>query len=909
MRVQRLSSNLFLGLVISCVSLLMAQPGKAQLKQKQQLTAISNGESISRTANTTTNPKIKRLSEMQRPLTEASGLLSQSSTPTTPPTPALKPAEVVKVTHVLAKATTKGLEVILETSQGVELQLKNRSVGNNFIIEIPNAQLRMSSGEAFRFISQKPIAGISQITVVNQGANTIRVTVQGTSVAPIVELYDSPKEGLIFSVASAAVASQQGRQPQTPPSSQSSQPQNQTQPSQPSATGDDAIELVVRGEQDNYRATDGSTATRTDAPLRDIPQSIQVIPHQVLQDQQATTIQDALRNVSGANITSSPGFQSNNFTLRGFVSGAGNYLRDGLFDAQGAQSVDLANIERVEVLKGPASVLFGQGSPGATINLITKKPLRDPFYQVDATVGNYSNYRGAIDLSGPLNESKTALYRLNAFYQSQGSFVDFLNTKSYSIAPVVSLMIGKKTKLTLDAEYTNSRVDGFSLGLPALGTVLPNPNGKIPINRSTGEPNYYRQFRIGSLAYNLEHQFSDDWSLRNAFRATYVSGDGLRYVGTELLADNRSLDRFLLREIYDDYSYNLTTNLIGKFSTGSVKHQLLFGVDLSRGEAPLNVSNFGEAAPFDIYKPVYGLPPRIPVPNNDINNLLSNTSLTDQLGVYIQDQVNIAENLKLLLGGRFDLFTQTNADVLAHTSQSQGGDAFSPRAGIVYQPSKTISLYGSYSRSFTPNTGTSFDNRLFDPERGRQYEVGVKADLSQSLSATLAYYDIVRSNVLTEDPNHAGYSILTGQQRGRGIELNISGQILPGWNIYAGYAYTDARITRDNTYRPGNLLYSTPENAVNLWTTYEFQRGGLKGFGVGLGLFYVGEREGDLQNSFQVPSYFRTDAALFYKRGRLRAQLNFRNLFNIDYFETVADISRVYPGSPFSVQGTVSWQF
>ncbi|MEH1832778.1 MAG: TonB-dependent siderophore receptor [Nostoc sp.] len=848
---------------------------------------------------TNANKKIRQLSELEPVLTSARMLLVQS------PTPA---SEIVQVTAVKANPTNKGVEVILQTSKGQQLQLVNRSSGNNFITDIPNAQLRLASGDAFTFRSDKPIAGVSQITVTNFDANTIRVTVTGQLSQPVVELFDSPDEGIIFSVASAlsATPSQQQLQTQSP---QTSQPPSQTQPTQPSASGDEPIELVVTGEQDNYRATDGSTATRTDTPLRDIPQSIQVIPQQVLRDQQATTIQDALRNVSGANITSSPGFQTNQFALRGFLSGPGNYLRDGLFDAQGAQSVDLANIERVEILKGPASVLFGLGTPGATINLITKKPLRDPFFEVNTTVGNYSNYRGAIDLSGPLNESKTVLYRLNAFYQSDGSFVDFLNTKSYSIAPVVSLMIGKRTKLTLDAQYTDSRVDGFSLGLPALGTVLPNPNGKIPINRSTGEPNYYRQFRIGSLAYNLDHQFSDDWSLRNAFRFSYVSSDGLRYVGTELLADNRSLDRFLLSETFDDYSYNLTTNLIGKFSTGSVKHQLLFGVDLSRSEVPLNVSDFGEAAPFDIYKPVYGLPPLIPVPNNDPNNLLSNTSLTDQLGVYIQDQVNIAENLKLLLGGRFDLFTQTNADVLAHTSQSQGGDVFSPRAGIVYQPSKTISLYGSYSRSFTPNSGRSFDNSLFDPERGRQYEVGVKADLSQSLSATLAYYDLVRSNVLTDDPNHPNYSIQTGEQRSRGIELNISGQILPGWNIYAGYAYTDARITRDNTYRPGNLLYSTPENAVNLWTTYEFQRGGLKGFGVGLGLFYVGEREGDLQNSFQVPSYFRTDAALFYKGGQFGAQLNFRNLFNIDYFETVADISRVYPGSPLMVEGRISWEF
>ncbi|MEH2180970.1 TonB-dependent siderophore receptor [Nostoc sp.] len=884
-------------LVATLVSVFFGQTVSAQEMSKNQNLTNNQENSIHQVNLTAThvNRTIRQLSELKPVLTSARMLLVQSPTPT---------SEIVQVTQVKANPTDKGVELILQTSKGQQLQLVNRSSGNNFITDIPNAQLRLASGDAFSFRSDKPIAGVSEITVTNFDANTIRVSVTGQVSQPVVELFDSPDEGIIFSVASAASATPSQQQPQTQ-QPQTSQPENQTQP-KPSASGDEPIELVVTGEQDNYRATDGSTATRTDTPLRDIPQSIQVIPQQVLRDQQATTIQDALRNVSGANITQIPGFQSNNFVLRGF---AGSYLRDGLFDANSSQSADLANIERVEVLKGPASVLFGLGSPGATINLITKKPLQDPFYQVDATVGNYSTYRGAIDLSGPLNDSKTVLYRLNAFYQYGGSFVDFQNSKSYSIAPVVSLMIGKRTKLTLDAEYRHSRVDGFNLGLPAQGTVLPNQNGKIPINRSTGEPNYYYQYNTSSLGYNLEHQFSDNWSLRNAFRFSYVRGNSFRYVGSEILDDNRSLDRLIIAEVFDNYSYNLTTNVIGKFLTGPVQHRLLFGVDLSRGGYPLYTSEFGEAAAFDIFNPVHGLPPRIPVPNDDPNNRGSSTSLTDQLGVYIQDQVNIAENLKLLLGGRFDLFRQRNADILAQTSDTQGGDAFSPRVGIVYQPIPAISLYGSYSRSFAPNGGRAFDNSLFDPQQGRQYEVGVKADLSTSLSATLAFYDIVLNNVLTEDPNHADYSIQTGQQRSRGIELNLTGEILPGWNIYAGYGYTDARITKDNTYRVGNRLYSTPENAVNLWTTYEFQRGGLKGFGVGLGLFYVGEREGDLLNSFRLPDYFRTDAALFYKHGQFGAQLNFRNLFNIDYFETAASISRVVPGSPLMVEGRISWEF
>ncbi|MEH1847889.1 MAG: TonB-dependent siderophore receptor [Nostoc sp.] len=849
-----------------------------------------------------TQSRIRQLSEVEHPSTSAK-MLVQSPTPSNSTDQREdRESEVIQITSVKANPTSKGVEVILETPVGTQLQVTNRSAGSNFIVDIFGGQLRLPSGEAFTFRSEKPLAEITEITAQNIDANTVRVTVVGEKALPTVELYDDDA-GLVFAVATTATATSPQQPTQQP---QTQQPENQTQPTQPSASGDEPIELVVTGEQDNYRATDSSTATRTDTPLRDIPQSIQVIPQQVLRDQQATTIQEALRNVSGASLSNIPGFQSNDFVLRGFT---GNYLRNGLPDYNAAFAADLANVERLDVLKGPASVLFGVGTPGATINLITKKPLRDPFYAIDATVGNYNTYRGAIDLSGPLNDSKTVLYRLNAVYQDTGSFVDFLSTKNYSIAPVIGLMLGTKTKLTIEGEYRHTHIDSFYLGLPALGTVLPNPNGKIPINRNTAEPNYFRDFTIGSISYDLEHQFSDNWSLRNAFQASFSSVDSLRSSGNDLLDDNRTVDRDLFTEDYNQYSYALITNVIGKILTGSIQHQLLFGVDLNRSGYPnYRAGNGGLAALLDIYNPVYGQPPRV---LESSRNRLSN--LTDSLGVYLQDQVTIAENLKLLLGGRFDLFTQTNGSAFADQpfkELSQGGDAFSPRVGIVYQPIPAISLYGSYTRSFTPNFGRSADNRLFDPEGGRQYEVGVKADLSPTLSTTLALYDLERSNVLTTDPNDDRFSILTGEQRSRGIELNLTGEILPGWNIYAGYAYTDARITKDNSYRVGSRLFATPENAVNLWTTYEFQRGGLKGFGAGLGLFYVGEREGDLENDFQLPDYLRTDVALFYKRDQLRLQLNIRNLFDINYFETSAgQTTRVIPGSPFTVEGRISWEF
>ncbi|MEH2071693.1 MAG: TonB-dependent siderophore receptor [Nostoc sp.] len=808
----------------------------------------------------------------------------------------LPTSEVVQVTGVKANPTDKGVEVILETPVGTQLQVTNRSTGNNFIVDVSGGQLRLPSGEAFTFRSEKPLEGITEIKVTNINANTVRVMVVGEKALPTVELFDDDA-GLVFAVASTATATQ-------PPQTQE-KPALPAPQETPSTQGDQPIELVVTGEQDGYRVPNISVGTRTDTPLRDIPQSIQVVPQEVLRDQNVTNINEALRNVSGVTVNSPPEtLLEFGFTIRGFETtgrSGGSFLRNGLREG-GDILQEIPNIERIEVLKGPASVLYGNGSPGGTINLVTKQPLRDPFYAIDATIGNYDFYQGAIDLSGPLNDSKTVLYRLNAAYQDRKSFIDFFEKSNFSIAPVVSFALGERTRLILESEYVNASSVVYP-GLPAVGTVLPNPNGRIPRNRFTGEPDGVLDTSIVRVGYRLEHQFSDNWSLQNAFRARIQRarpGNEFYLVTDSLDFDNRTFNRNAIINTVDYDDYDLAINLTGKFSTGSIDHQLVFGVDLSRSF--LGYEQFRAPAPIDLFNPVYRRPIAEP-----FTFAFDGDQLTDALGIYIQDRVTLAPNLKLLLGGRFDLFEQSNRFLSDTTSQS--GDGFSPRVGIVYQPIEPISLYASYSRSFFPNSGTAFDGSVFQPERGTQYEVGVKADLNDRLSATLAFYHLTRSNILTEDPVNFGFSIQTGEQRSRGIEFSIGGEIQPGWNIIAGYAYTDAQITEDNTLPVGNLLANVPENAFNLWTSYEIQRGSLQGFGLGVGFFFVGERQGDLDNSFQLPSYLRTDASIFYKRDRLRAAINVRNLFNVDYFEAGGFGRQVFPGAPFTVQGTISWQF
>lgn len=862
-------------------------PKKSEIEKKSVVPVLLDSLSIR---------EISQLNEIQHPSTSAQ-MLVQSPTPTNPPSF----GDVIQVTGVKANPTDKGVEVILQTTQGKKLQITNRSADNNFIADIPNAQLHLPSGDSFTFRSQKPVEGITEITVTNLDANTIRVTVTGKAGLPVVELFDGD-EGLIFGLTSAATAMQPPQQPQQ------QQPASQTPPQTPSAQQDEPIELVVTGEQDGYRVPDASVGTRTDTSLRDIPQSIQVIPQQVLRDQNVTNLVEALRNVPGAgfNNTARSQFDSS-VNFRGFNSG-NNVLRDGLSENTGdnISGFETAGIERIEVIKGPTSVLYGRGGLGGSVNYVTKQPLSEPHYSLSVAAGNFNFYRGAIDLSGPLNDSKTVLYRLNLAAQTTESFFDFFDAQRYFVAPTFTWQLGDRTKLTIATEYLDrpqSSDQGY--GLPAIGTVLPNPNGKIPRNRYIAEPDSFENSDSIRVGYNLEHSFSQNWQLRNAFKFLQTDYNRKFSVGTELADDNQTLSRAFIDDDNNYELFNSDTYVVGKFSTGSIRHQLVTGINLTRNETK-QAGLVRQASSINLFNPVYGQP------LGDVTFEYDELSSIDTLGIYVQDQIALAENLKLLLGVRFDTFSQTDKDRLANTEASLSGNAFSPRVGIVYQPIQPISLYASYSRSFTPTIGTSFEGDAFQPERGTQYEVGVKADLNDKLSATLALYDLTRSNVLTNDTRPGvppdTYSIQVGEQKSRGVELTLEGEILPGWNIIAGYAYTEAKVTEDNTLPVGLRFRAVPENTFNLWTSYEFQRGSLQGFGAGVGLFFVGERPGDTSNTFELPSYLRTDAAIFYKRDRFRAALNFRNLFDVDYFETSFNRNRVFYGDPLTVQGTISFE-
>ena len=794
--------------------------------------------------------------------------------------------EITRVTGIEVIQTESGLELILETETGsrrlVPLIIPE---GNNLLIEILDSTL---SFELINGVTKlNPTPGIDRITINQADENSIQVRIAGEDSTPSAEVVTA-RNNLVLNI--------------TPERATAESP-------------DEEIEVIATGEgqnEDDYFVPDANIGGRIDRSIRDIPQSIQVIPQQVIEDQQATSLEDVLKNAAGVTFLGNADGRDFNAAIRGFSNVP--ILRDGFrgFDGFSTDSAspEVANLERVEILKGPSSIIFGQAEPGGLINLVTKKPLSEPYYNFQLQGGNRSFISPSIDFSGPLTRDGRLLYRLNALYRTENSFRDFDSSfDRFFIAPTLAWQISDRTNLTASLEYIDDN-DPADFGTAAFGEGVAN----IPRKRVINNPNDTIEKEYLSVGYTLEHDFNENWQLRNQFR--YISDD-LDYgvAALPLVFDESTGEstRFLAAQPQENDVYSLYTNVKGKFNTGSLKHNLLFGVDISRAEDKL-ATQFSTDAEFTSTINIFDSDPdyfATPIPDEeDIPDFNDTETTTDRLGIYLQDQIDILDNLILAAGVRYDTLNRDTTDNLTNEETDQNDDAVTPNVGIVYQPIEPISLYANYSQSFVPSDDTDAEGQPLEPEEGEGFEIGIKSDIIENrLSGTLAYFNITKQNVATADPDAAFASVSTGEQQSQGIDLDLSGRILPGWNVIASYAYIDAEVTEDNDPElVGSKLTGIPEHSASLWTTYELQSGNLQGLGFGTGFNFVGERQGGLPNSFEVDSYFLVNAAVFYRRDNWQARLNFDNLFDVDFIESVntSRTEQIYPGEPFRVRASVS---
>ncbi|MBE9160702.1 TonB-dependent receptor [Nodosilinea sp. LEGE 06152] len=850
---------------VGAVLLLMAGPTRAEPAPETE----SQGASL--VTDTSLGKATAQESEAAAPL-----LLSQVEQPAT--TVDEWWAEIAQataqITAVQLNTTADGVEVVLATS--AELTASSSVVGNALIVDIANATLALPDGEEFQATS--PAEGIALVSVTPLG-DSVRVAITGAEAPPTAAI-NAAAQSLVLSVARGTATA---------------------------ASDEDAIQVVVTGEQENgYIVDSTSTATRTDTPILEIPGSIQVIPRQVIEEQNALRLPDIFRNVSGVAEEGGFGDTLDQFNIRGFAA-TSQVFRNGIRVPDGfAPLIETENLERVEILKGPASVLYGALEPGGIINLVTEQPLADPYYAASLSLGSFGLVRPTFDISGPLNESKTVLYRLNGVYERGERWRDFnTDIERVFVSPVITWQIGDRTNLTIDGEYVNDERP-VDRGIPAVG----ERPADIPLDRVFGDPDDFVRTESYSIGYQLEHEFNDNWRARNAFRYLQTDSINLRLEPATLNEETGILTRrFNFNDPLEE-SYVLQTDVVGEFNTGSIEHTLLAGIEYTHQYQHFETF-FGGApfAPINIFEPVFE---EIDRPSPSDFNIPGFDIISDSVGLFLQDQIDITDNLILLAGGRFDFLDQQSIDLESDTATSQYEEAFSPRVGLVYQPIEDLSLYASFSRSLVLNGAVQADGSFLEPIRGTQYEIGIKGELFDgALLATLAAYNITRTNIGVPDPNNPDFSIPTGEQRSRGIELDVLGEISSGWNVIASFSYLDTEVTEDGgSPLEGNRLFNVPKYTASLWTSYEIQSGDFQGLGFGAGVFYVGDREGDAANTFKLPSYLRTDAALYYRRDNWRLALNVRNLFDVNYYES-SNFSRlrIEPGAPRTLVGTVSVEF
>jgi iron complex outermembrane receptor protein len=668
-------------------------------------------------------------------------------------------------------------------------------------------------------------------------------------------------------------------------------------------------QITVTGVNRPYATSTASAATKSDVPVLETPRAVSTVTRQLLDDQAAVTLEDALRNVAGV----IPGGYYSDwdyFRIRGFEASSATYIDGLLFDGGGNE--ETFGLDRIEVVKGPISGLYGSGPPGGMVNLVTKKPLPEDFATLSMGVGSDGFYQPSLDAGARLNQGGTVYGRIELLYRDQNSYVDYAGNRRAYVAPSLTWEVTPQTRITFLGRYQYDDTQ-HAFPLPAAGTVLPNVNGEIPISVYTGEPDHRNTVfeRREQLGYELEHRFNSVLTAHQTVRlGSYTSRwENLLYPDF-LAADQRTLYRYPYDANDDKRSARVDTALEANFSTGPVAHTVIGGVDygysFDRWTArTIDFSDPAALMPIDIFDPVYGSS------FSALQPATVSRTTTNQTGLYLQEHAKLTQALTVTLGARFDYAT-TDIDGGGQTDRH-----WSPQAGVTYAITPTFAAYANYAGSFNPQTGShSFAGGTLTPETGENWEAGFKLDaLEHRATALISVYQLTRENVATDDPLHPNFSITAGEQRSKGIELEGTYQPTPDWQLTAAYSYVDARVTRDNALLVGAPIVNVPHNSFSTWIKYTFPDGPLENFGIGVGARYYTEQAGVQvyksfpSEAFTLPAYGVADAALYYDRGPWSAQFNVQNLTDERYFVGSYNEYYVQPGAPLTVRFTLTRRF
>nr|WP_312271986.1 TonB-dependent siderophore receptor [Pseudomonas sp.] len=675
------------------------------------------------------------------------------------------------------------------------------------------------------------------------------------------------------------------------------------------------------GPAEGYVATRSASGTKTDTPILETARSMSVATREQMRDRAVHNIDDAVRYMPGI-VASSYGSDTRAdwLRVRGFEPTRfldGLRLPDGVYVDPKPETW---NLERLTLLRGPASSIYGQTPPGGLIDMVSLRPQAETSHEVRAEVGSDNHRQINFDTTGALDENANVLYRVSGVVRDSDTQIDHIENKRYNIAPSLTWNIDDDTHLTFLSQYTRDDTGATSQFLPLQGTKIDGPWGKVSHHKNLGDPDWeYYDRTYYSLGYAFDHRINDVWQFRQNARYTKsdlsfqtitvggyngaVSEDGTVQRNTNIVDEDIS-------------QFAIDNNFQGDFKTGALQHTLLLGVDYQRSNNNYQYF-FGQAPTSNIHSPVYGqyfdpsLARQYTLYNYD--------QKTHQTGLYIQDQIAL-EKWRFTLGGRKD-WVNTDTRFYDENDQAKERDsAFTGNASLSYVFDSDLAPYISYAESFQPTAGADVKtNRSFKPTEGKQYEVGVKYQPAESDTLlTAALYELTQKNVsiTTIDPlTKASVPSQSGKVKIRGVELEATSNLTESLKLIAAYSYTDTEV-KNGDYK-GKRLQLIPEHQASLWADYTWHTGVLDGFGIGAGVRYVGDTYGNQGNTWEghVGSYTLYDAAAHYDLGRLDSRLkgasvgvNATNLFNKDYIST-CDGYYCYYGDQRSVIANVTYKW
>lgn len=640
--------------------------------------------------------------------------------------------------------------------------------------------------------------------------------------------------------------------------------------------------IQVEGSADELSSFHTRAAARVDkstVPPGETPQSITVVPRALLDSQQAQSLGDALNNV--------PGVVSQQFGRRGWddLIIRGQVASDALFidglrtSANNRIAQELFGVDRVEVLKGPASLLYGRVLPGGLVNMVSKRPEQDEFGSADLTVGSFGLRQGTFDLNRPLqSENGKAGFRISGLAMNSDDPTDHVWFRNRYLAPSLSMDFGSRTDFTILASYQD-RSYIRQQGLPLSGTVLFNRNGVLPLDRFAGEPGQqpYQGYQ-SRMGYAFTHRFDSGWTLNQNARRQESSLSGQLTAISGLATDGFTLRRSVTDQSFEGSNDAIDTNIQRVVATRFGTHEITAGIDYSRDEEG-TLSRTCTVPNLNIFNPTYG--GRIVCPTAYRTDSLTTVRA---LGLYGRDQILLDDRTRLVLGLRRDQTSVATRDNLADTTRRNPADKTTGSAALMYEVLPGVRPYVSYATSFFPNTGVDAGNQTFAPESGKQLEGGVKWDLDEGrTSINVAVYDMRRRNVLQTDPANTSYSIAVGEQRTRGAEVGVASDMRNGLSLFGGYAYTDGRITdagAADAATVGQALNNVPRNSFTLSSRYRL-KGDLRGWDFSAGMRGQGKAAA---YTYTLPGYVVAELGVGYGTARWHAAFNIRNLFNQRYF-------------------------